>query len=123
MPASRHVPWLVCYDISDPKRLARVHRTVSKDAVPLQYSVYFTIATRRTVASFLDRVAKQIDPARDDLRAYPLLTAGRHEVYGSARLAEDVHLVSDLGSLTRQSRHLTTSDSRSGGSIRVRHAY
>ena len=45
MPAGRRTPWLICYDIADPPRLQRV-RTISRHAVPLQYSVFCTDATR-----------------------------------------------------------------------------
>jgi hypothetical protein len=31
--------WLVCYDIAEPRRLARVGRAAREFAVPLQYSV------------------------------------------------------------------------------------
>ena len=32
--------WLVCYDISDKKRLGRVFRFLKKKGVPVQYSVF-----------------------------------------------------------------------------------
>jgi CRISPR-associated protein Cas2 len=32
--------YIVCYDISDPKRLRRVHRTMRGFGDPLQYSVF-----------------------------------------------------------------------------------
>ena len=90
MPASRKNPWLICYDIADPDRLRDVHKAVSQYALPFQYSIYRTEATRRDIVSCLDDVVDLIDPRRDDVRAYPLLTTARHTIYGRSRLAEGV---------------------------------
>lgn len=100
MPANRHTPWLVCYDIADPKRLVKVHREVSKGAVPLQYSVFLATANRRGAVRLVDTVATRINDRQDDLRAYPLLTSATHHIYGRGRLAEGVHFIRTLGSLT-----------------------
>lgn len=37
---SRHISYLVCYDIADPVRLRSVHRVVDGYGQRLQYSVY-----------------------------------------------------------------------------------
>ena len=93
MPASRRTPWLICYDIADPPRLQRVHRTISRHANPLQYSVFHTNATRSAIAEVLGEVAAHIDPRQDDVRAYPLLTTARPLVYGRTSLPNRVLLL------------------------------
>ena len=99
MPASRRTPWLLCYDIADARRLQRVHRVVRQHAVPLQYSVFHTVATRREVLVILHEIEEYIDPRQDDVRAYPLLTTARPITFGRERLANDVMLFDsmDLG--------------------------
>ena len=86
MPANRRTPWLLCYDIADPRRLQRVHRVVRRHAVPVQYSVFHTIATRHEVLSVLHEIEEHIDPRQDDVRAYPLLTTARPTSLGRSRL-------------------------------------
>ena len=56
--------WLVCYDIAEPRRLARVWRAVREFGVPLQYSVFWarldgigTVASRFTITPFVGFLA------------------------------------------------------------------
>lgn len=90
MPASRKTPWLICYDIADPRRLQRVHAIAVQHAVPYQYSVFCREATRKEIVRIVELIAREIDPRKDDLRAYPLLTGVRHKHYGRGRLPEGV---------------------------------
>ena len=90
MPASRRTSWLICYDIVDPRRLQRVHRTACRHATPLQYSVFHAIATRNEALTALRDIESHIDPRHDDVRAYPLLTATRPVIIGRSRLASGV---------------------------------
>jgi CRISPR-associated protein Cas2 len=64
--------WLVCYDIAEPRRLARVWRTVKEFGVPLQYSVFWARLDEPGVGAALGAIARRIDPRRDDVRLYPL---------------------------------------------------
>jgi CRISPR-associated protein Cas2 len=63
---------LICYDISDPKRLGRVHRFLCKYAMPLQYSVFIAYTAPKTLSGLLVGIAKLIDPSEDDIRCYTL---------------------------------------------------
>ena len=92
MPANRRTPWLLCYDIADPRRLQRVHRVVCRHAVPLQYSVFHTIATRHEVLDMLHDIEEHIAPREDDVRAYPLLTTAWPVTLGRGRLASGIML-------------------------------
>ena len=99
MPAGRETPWLVCYDIVDPRRLQRVHRLISRHAIPFQYSIFYVNAVRKDIEKILHRVAGEIDSRRDDVRAYPLLTTVRPFIYGRSRLPDQVMLLGPAGML------------------------
>ena len=92
MPASRRTPWLVCYDIADPRRLQRVQRVARRHATPLQYSVFHAVGTRREIRAMIDEIAEYIDPRQDDVRAYPLLTTAQPVTLGDSRLANGIML-------------------------------
>ncbi len=64
--------WLICYDIADPRRLARVHRAACRFAVPVQYSVFWARLGRVELNDALREIATRIDPRADDVRFYPL---------------------------------------------------
>ena len=86
MPASRPTPWLLCYDIANPRRLQRVHRAACRHATPLQYSVFHTIATRREILAMIHDIEEYIDPGQDDVRAYPVMTTTPPVLIGRDRL-------------------------------------
>ena len=65
--------WLVCYDIAEPRRLARVWRAVREFGVPLQYSVFWARLDGIGLGEALGAIATRIDPRADDVRLYPLL--------------------------------------------------
>ena len=93
MPANRRTPWLLCYDIADPRRLQRVYRVACRHAIPLQYSVFHLTATRREARAVLREIEDQIDHRHDDVRAYPLSTTSRAVVRGRSRLPSGVLLL------------------------------
>ena len=64
--------WLVCYDIAEPRRLARVWRAVREFGVPLQYSVFWARLDGIGLGEALGAIATRIDPRADDVRLYPL---------------------------------------------------
>jgi CRISPR-associated protein Cas2 len=64
--------WLVCYDIAEPRRLARVWRVVREFGVPVQYSVFWARLNGPGLNAALAEVALRINPRADDVRFYPL---------------------------------------------------
>lgn len=64
--------YLVCYDIADEGRLARVHRYLKGMGVPMQYSVFLCSWTWPERAEAIKRLAELIDGTTDDVRIYPL---------------------------------------------------
>ena len=87
--------YLICYDIADPRRLAKVHRFLAGEALPVQYSVFagqFTPARlREVVGNLLGMIAAD----EDDVRIYPLperceaVFLGRRPPEGTGFLAHD----------------------------------
>ena len=69
--------WLVAHDISDPKRLQKVWRYLSKEGLRLQYSVYLLRATSDQMQSHMGMLASLTHAKQDDVRAYPLTQHAR----------------------------------------------
>ncbi len=72
MAINRKAPYLICYDIANPKRLQRLHRKVSAVAVMIQYSVYFAELNQREVDLIIGEIQECILSGEDDVRLYPL---------------------------------------------------
>jgi CRISPR-associated protein Cas2 len=86
---------LLAYDIADPARLTRVHRTVRAYGLPLQYSVFIVPGTTPTLDTLLAELAGIIDPAKDDIRVYPLPRKPDIEHYGRQWLADGIGLLGE----------------------------
>ncbi|MCX7896832.1 MAG: CRISPR-associated endonuclease Cas2 [Rhodocyclaceae bacterium] len=82
--------YVICYDITHPKRLGRIHRYLKKHAMPLQYSVFLFSGDERRLARLLDTLAALIDEKEDDLRCYPLPSRGHRERLGRAVLPRGI---------------------------------
>lgn len=68
--------YLICYDITDQRRLARVHRFLSGEALALQYSVFVGVFSAGALRRVLEQLGRRIDPRRDDVRVYSLSGGG-----------------------------------------------
>lgn len=64
--------WLIAYDITDPKRLARLHRFLVKHATPVQYSVFHFEGSTAQMGRLMNDLDSRIDPSTDDVRGYQL---------------------------------------------------
>lgn len=78
--------WLIGYDISDPRRLGRVHRAMVNRATPVEYSIFLFIGSRLQLTECLAAVNAEIDPKSDDVRCYPLPSRGLQERLGQPTL-------------------------------------
>lgn len=83
--------WIIAYDISDPKRLQKVHRAMIKHATPIEYSVFLLIGTENDRTRCLEESSALIDDHMDDLRCYPLPERGLQERIGRATLPSGIH--------------------------------
>ena len=63
---------IIAYDITDPKRLARLHCMLRKLALPLQYSVFYMRMSDRQREKLAALLENKIDARLDDVRIYPL---------------------------------------------------
>lgn len=78
--------WLVCYDIREPKRLAKVFRLLKKHGVPMQYSVFLVDASAADMRRILLNLGKLIDVRADDIRAYGLPSKPQYDTIGKSML-------------------------------------
>lgn len=104
MPINRPTMYVISYDIADPSRLARVHRCLRNEGLPLQYSVFNVCMSDRRLKELLDRLGEIIEPREDDIRAYPLPESPDCRLLGQQMFPDDVMLVRggrDLISLAR----------------------
>jgi CRISPR-associated protein Cas2 len=62
--------YLVAYDIRAPRRLARVHRALSKVGYRLQYSVFAVDLDDRGLEQLAARLRRLISEKEDDVRFY-----------------------------------------------------
>ena len=92
MSQNQSLPWLVTYDIADPRRLARVFKRLKKEGVPVQYSVFAIDASATKMGTLMAALASLIDGKADDVRAYRLPEDGWRATLGEAMLPEDVWL-------------------------------
>lgn len=84
--------YIICYDVSNPKRLGRLFRYLRKCAMPLQYSVFLFTGDDRQLARCLSKAVSFIDTKEDDLRAYPLPIRGFKARLGKPALPEGILL-------------------------------
>lgn len=87
--------WLIAYDITSPKRLARVHRYLKTVAVPVQYSVFAAEENEPGIRRIRDAIAQEINPKTDDVRIYPLPKNLEIYHYGRRTLPEGLQILSD----------------------------
>jgi CRISPR-associated protein Cas2 len=83
--------WIIGYDITDPRRLQRVHRAVLRHAFPLELSVFLLTGHESDKRSCMEEISSLIDPNTDDLRCYPLPARGLQERIGKATLPVGIH--------------------------------
>jgi CRISPR-associated protein Cas2 len=83
--------FLIAYDISDPRRLQRMHRFLMQHALPIEYSVFFATEDVRRIKTILSDASQKIDICADDLRCYPLPEHGLRARLGKATLPEGVY--------------------------------
>ena len=68
--------YIICYDVCDPKRLGRIHRALTRQAMALQYSVFLFSGTPLGLQRCLGELESLMDKRCDDIRAYPLPQRG-----------------------------------------------
>ena len=65
--------FLITYDISDEKRLAKIAKAMEREAFRVQRSVYlYPDATIKEITPLLEKVTKLMHEQKDDLRVYKI---------------------------------------------------
>ena len=82
--------YLICYDIANPRRLARVHRRIVKDALFIQFSVYYLQGRRKDLDVLLNDLRELINEREDDIRAYTVQPLQEALQIGAAWLPEGI---------------------------------
>ena len=84
--------YIIAYDISDKKRLRKVHRLVKEYAMNLQYSVFIAPFSVNLMDEMVRRLKEVIQSSQDDIRIYPLSDPHKPEVYGKRKLPDGIFL-------------------------------
>ena len=93
---------IICYDITCPRRLARIHRLLKKQALPLQYSVFLFTGTALQLDRCLAQLERLMDKRHDDIRA-------AHRNYGDAfGNNSTIAGAFDLGTLSNSTNYAPT---------------
>ncbi|WP_420177196.1 CRISPR-associated endonuclease Cas2 [Kerstersia gyiorum] len=90
--------WLITYDITNPKRLAKLHRFLVKFATPVQYSVFHFQGSAAQMADLMASIETKIDKKSDDVRGYQLPEQLNIDTIGRKGLPDDTLLLSEAGS-------------------------
>jgi len=88
MSSLKETQYIIAYDISDKKRLRKVHKLVEEYAVRVQRSVFSAPFTTVLLKELVQRLKKIINTKQDDIRIYPLSAKYSAEIYGTCRLPE-----------------------------------
>jgi len=99
MALNRPVPWLIAYDIRDPKRLSRLHRFLRRRAVPVQYSVFALRASYGQIGMLARDIEARIDLRVDDVRIYRIPEPAKATTWGRAILPNGLLLHDSSGEL------------------------
>lgn len=64
-------PWLISYDITDPKRLRRVERTISGVGERVHYSLFYCELTEQELNDLQRKLMRIISAATDTVQYTP----------------------------------------------------
>lgn len=97
MALNTPVTWLIAYDISNSRRLNRVHRLLKEKGVPVQYSLFAVRESAQGILRLKNELAGLIDTKADDVRIYRLPQTPNFVAIGHPLLPEDLLLFSEGG--------------------------
>ena len=75
--------WIICYDISDPKRLYRVAKALREVGTRRQWSVFECWLSAFALARLCRQLGRLIDRDCDSVRLYPISGASASELTDS----------------------------------------
>ena len=69
--------FLICYDITDKKRVGKVGKLLERNALRIQRSVYFyEQASKEELTYLIEKILTLLDKEVDDLRLYTIRDKG-----------------------------------------------
>lgn len=73
----RKKDFLICYDVSDEKRLKKIAKIIEQEAIRIQRSVYFyEQVDKKELNILIKSVLEVLDEKLDDLRIYTIKDKG-----------------------------------------------
>ncbi len=83
--------YVVCYDVADDRRRAKVHSMLSGFGAWTQYSVFECYLTRQEIVLLRGRLTDVLHPREDTVRLYALCEGcrGRVEVLGTGEKPQE----------------------------------
>jgi CRISPR-associated protein Cas2 len=86
--------WLICYDVTNPRRLSRLHRFLRRHAVPVQYSVFCYVGSAAQIGNLVPEIDAIIDDTTDDVRIYQLPERLQCDTLGRGSLPDGTEVLS-----------------------------
>ncbi len=69
--------YIISYDISDHKRLAKLARYLEKEALRIQFSIFYAQDVNQIdLFELIETINSIIDPEDDDVRIYTVVNVG-----------------------------------------------
>ena len=88
---------VICYDVEDDRRRAKLHKHLESYGVPVQKSVFECDLDQGRLARLLEGAVRLINRRTDSLRCYPLCASCRAAIsafgYHEPKGPEDVTVV------------------------------
>ena len=85
--------YLICYDITDPKRLRRVHHAVRDWGLPIQFSVFEAELNANQLEQLIAKLTRLIEVTEDKIMIYQLSQHHPRIDLGMAAATDDVLFV------------------------------
>jgi CRISPR-associated protein Cas2 len=101
---SRRSLYLICYDIRDPRRLARVASYLCRVGHRVQYSVFAAELSHAALEDTLADLIELIETRDDDVRAYSVPLVTDITLLGRQVFPEDIILVQNGRNLLQLQR-------------------
>ncbi|MEA3227612.1 MAG: CRISPR-associated endonuclease Cas2 [Campylobacterota bacterium] len=81
--------FLICYDISDSKRLSKVAKILEKESIRIQKSIfYYMNGTKEEIQNIVKKLESLINSEEDDVRIYKINISGSINLKSAVNLKQ-----------------------------------
>lgn len=85
--------YLICYDITRPRRLQKIHKFLKGRGCHIQYSMFLLNLGWSELQQLKGKLSKMINPKYDDIRIYPLPSNKKEIVFGvGSRIPKEIQI-------------------------------